>query len=31
VISEQREKNGLVSAMFTGRKVFSEKPVDLDE
>jgi cytochrome b len=31
VISEQREKNGLVSAMFSGRKVFSEKPVDLDE
>lgn len=31
VISEQREKNGLVSAMFTGRKVFSEKPVDLED
>jgi len=31
VIAEQREKNGLVSAMFSGRKVFSEKPVDLDE
>ena len=31
VITEQREKNGLVSAMFSGRKVFSEKPVDLDE
>jgi cytochrome b len=31
VISEQREKNGLVSAMFSGRKVFADKPVDLDE
>jgi cytochrome b len=31
VISEKREKNGLVSAMFTGRKVFSEKPVDLED
>ncbi len=31
VITEQREKNGLVSAMFTGRKVFSEKPVDLED
>ena len=31
VISEKREKNGLVSAMFSGRKVFAEKPVDLDK
>ncbi|MBT8420790.1 MAG: cytochrome b/b6 domain-containing protein [Gammaproteobacteria bacterium] len=30
VVAEQREKNGLISAMFTGRKVFSEKPVDLE-
>jgi len=31
VMSELREKNGLISAMFTGRKVFSEKPVDLEK
>ena len=31
VITELREGNGLVSAMFTGRKVFSEKPVDMEE
>ena len=31
VITELRERNGLVSAMFTGRKVFSEKPVDMEE
>jgi Ni/Fe-hydrogenase 1 B-type cytochrome subunit len=30
VITELREKNGLISAMFTGRKVFSKKPVDLE-
>lgn len=30
VISELRERNGLVSAMFTGKKVFKEKPVDAD-
>ena len=30
VITEVREKNGLVSAMLTGKKVASEKPVDLD-
>ena len=29
VITEVREKNGLVSAMFTGKKVISRKPVDL--
>ncbi|OIO73130.1 MAG: cytochrome B [Zetaproteobacteria bacterium CG_4_9_14_3_um_filter_49_83] len=31
VITEVREGNGLVSAMFTGRKVFSKKPVDSDK
>ena len=31
VIAEQREKNGLISAMFTGRKVFAKQPVDLDK
>ncbi|MCF7821277.1 MAG: cytochrome b/b6 domain-containing protein [Mariprofundaceae bacterium] len=31
VIAELREKNGLVSAMFSGSKVFSEKPVDLEK
>ena len=31
VVSELREKCGLVSAMFTGKKVFHKKPVDLDE
>ena len=31
VMTELREKNSLVSAMFTGRKVFSEKPADLEE
>jgi len=30
VVTEKREKNGLVSAMFTGRKVFSKKPIDLE-
>lgn len=30
VLTEVREKNGLVSAMFTGKKVASKKPVDLD-
>jgi len=28
--SEIKEKNGLISAMFTGKKVVSKKPVDLD-
>lgn len=28
VVSEVREKNGLVSAMFSGRKVFSKTPED---
>ncbi len=31
VVSELREKSGLVSAMFTGKKVFHENPIDLDE
>jgi Ni/Fe-hydrogenase 1 B-type cytochrome subunit len=30
VITEVREKNGIVSAMFTGKKVVSKKPEDLD-
>ena len=30
VYSELKERNGLVSAMITGKKVFPEKPVDLD-
>jgi Ni/Fe-hydrogenase 1 B-type cytochrome subunit len=30
VISELRERNGLVSAMFTGKKVFSAKPFDAE-
>jgi len=31
IVSEIREKCGLVSSMFTGTKVFSKKPIDLDE
>jgi Ni/Fe-hydrogenase 1 B-type cytochrome subunit len=31
VVSEFRERNGLVSAMFTGEKVFKEKPIDMDD
>ena len=30
VVTELRERNGLVSAMFTGKKVFSDKPFDVD-
>jgi len=30
VITEVREKNGLISAMFTGNKIVSKKPVDLN-
>ena len=30
VVTEVRENNSLVSAMFTGKKVASKKPVDLD-
>ena len=31
IVTEVRERNGLVSAMFTGSKVFSKPPVDMDE
>ena len=30
VLTEVKENNGLVSAMFTGRKILSRKPVDRD-
>jgi Ni/Fe-hydrogenase 1 B-type cytochrome subunit len=30
VVSELRERNGLVSAMFTGKKVFADKPSDAE-
>jgi len=30
VITEIRERSGLISAMFTGRKVFPKKPVDTE-
>lgn len=30
VVTEIRERNGIVSAMFTGKKVFKEKPLDKD-
>lgn len=30
VVSELRERNGLVSAMFTGKKVFADKPFDAE-
>ncbi len=30
VVTEVREKNGIISAMFSGRKVFKDKPVDFD-
>lgn len=30
VVTELKEKNGLVSAMFTGYKVFTKKPIDYD-
>lgn len=30
VLTEVREKNGLISAMFTGEKVTSKKPIDLN-
>jgi len=29
-VTELKERNGLVSAMFTGKKVFVEKPFDAD-
>lgn len=31
IVTEVREKNGIISAMFSGQKVFSEKPVDIDD
>lgn len=31
IIAECRERNGLISAMFTGRKVFRDKPLDRDD
>ena len=31
VITELKEKSGLVSALFTGKKVFQNKPVDYDD
>jgi Ni/Fe-hydrogenase 1 B-type cytochrome subunit len=30
VVSELRERNAIVSAMFTGKKVFADKPFDAD-
>lgn len=30
LVTELRERNGLVSAMFTGKKVFAEKPFDAE-
>ncbi len=31
VVAELRERNGIVSAMFTGKKVFTDKPFDIEE
>ncbi len=31
VRAEVKERSGLISAMFTGKKVFSKKPVDMDD
>lgn len=31
IVTELRERNGLVSAMFTGNKVFADKPVDAED
>jgi len=31
VFTELRERNGIISAMFTGKKVFDSKPVDSDD
>lgn len=31
IVTELKEKNGLVSAMFTGKKVFKNKPIDYDD
>lgn len=31
VVTEIKDRNGLISAMFTGHKVFSKRPVDYDD
>ena len=31
VVSEIKDRSGLISAMFTGNKIFSKRPVDYDE
>lgn len=31
VFAELRERNGLITAMFTGRKVFKDKPLDAED
>jgi Ni,Fe-hydrogenase I cytochrome b subunit len=31
ILTELKERNGLISAMFTGEKVFNKKPIDLDK
>jgi Ni/Fe-hydrogenase 1 B-type cytochrome subunit len=31
VVTEIKERSGLISAMFTGRKVFSEQPIDAED
>lgn len=31
VVTELRERNGIVSAMFTGKKVFTDKPFDVED
>lgn len=31
IVTDVKEKNGIISAMFTGRKVFDKEPVDYDK
>jgi cytochrome b len=31
IVTELREGNGIVSAMFTGKKFFKDKPIDIEE
>jgi cytochrome b len=31
ILTELKERNGLISAMFTGEKIFDKKPFDLDK
>ena len=31
VLTEVKERNGIISAMFTGKKVFAKPPVDIEE